>query len=114
MNSYLKLIRPLNGIMSALAVWIGALIAGAALVPSIPVLLGMLCVFLVSGAGMAINDFFDVEIDKLNRPNRPLASGKITTRKALAFSGVLFAVGVVISYFIGLEALAVAVVAAGL
>jgi 4-hydroxybenzoate polyprenyltransferase len=34
-------------------------------------------------AGIVFNDYFDIEIDKKERPNRPLPSGKVTKRKAL-------------------------------
>jgi 4-hydroxybenzoate polyprenyltransferase len=44
-------------------------------------------------AGIVFNDYFDIEIDKKERPNRPLPSGKITKRKALtiAISSVIAA-----------------------
>ncbi|HIG97744.1 MAG TPA: UbiA family prenyltransferase [Candidatus Aenigmarchaeota archaeon] len=114
MTTYLKLMRPLNGIMSVIAVWIGTLIAGAALVPDNGIFFGMVAVFLISGGGMAINDFFDVEIDKLNKPNRPLASGKISKRAALVFSGVLFIVGNAAAYMINAEAFFTAVIVSAL
>jgi geranylgeranylglycerol-phosphate geranylgeranyltransferase len=38
---------------------------------------------LVNAAGNIINDFFDIEIDKINRPNRVLPSGKISLQFAL-------------------------------
>ena len=40
-------------------------------------------------AGMIFNDFFDFDIDKKERPNRPLLSGKISKQKAL-FLGIIF------------------------
>lgn len=40
-------------------------------------------------AGMILNDYFDFNIDKKERPNRPLPSGKIPKQNAL-FLGVLF------------------------
>lgn len=112
MLSYLKLMRPLNGVMSIIGVWIGSMMAGAALVPDINIVFGMISVFLISGGGMAINDFFDIEIDKLNRPHRPLPSGKISRRAALAFSGLLLAAGAAASYFIHFGAFIVAAIAA--
>ncbi len=114
MFAYLKIIRPLNGIVSLIAVWIGALIAGGPFAPSIDIILGMISVFLISGGGMAINDFFDVEIDKLNRPNRPIPLGKITKRSALGYASILFVAGIAASYFINLDTLVIAIIAAGL
>jgi 4-hydroxybenzoate polyprenyltransferase len=34
-------------------------------------------------AGIILNDYFDINVDRKERPNRPLASGQITKRKAL-------------------------------
>ncbi|MFA4819633.1 MAG: UbiA family prenyltransferase [Candidatus Aenigmatarchaeota archaeon] len=114
MAAYITLLRPLNGLMSVIAVWIGALIAGAPFVPDISIIFGMVAVFLISGGGMAINDFFDVEIDKLNKPNRPLASGKISKRAALAYSGALFIIGNAAAYMISFDAFITAVVVSAL
>ena len=44
---------------------------------------------LLFSAGMIFNDFFDFKIDKKERPNRPLPSGKISKQNAL-FLGILF------------------------
>lgn len=112
MPAYITIIRPLNGVMAAFAAWIGTLVGGAALYPSLPVLLGLLTVFLISCGGMAINDYYDAEIDKLNKPKRPIPSGKISRKAALCYAIVLFAAGIAASYFISLNALAVAAFAA--
>lgn len=112
--AYLKIMRPLNGIMSVVAVLIGALIAGAPLELRTGLLLGFVSVFLISGGGMAINDFFDAEIDKLNRPDRPIPSGKMSRHVAVAYSAVLFALGIAASFFIGYNALIVAAISSAL
>ena len=56
-----------------------------------------LVVFLVTGAGNAINDYFDVEIDRINKPERPVPSGKIKLSTALYFSLALFATGTLLA-----------------
>ncbi|MFT4932188.1 MAG: geranylgeranylglycerol-phosphate geranylgeranyltransferase [Natronomonas sp.] len=45
---------------------------------------------IATGAGNAINDYFDREIDAINAPDRPIPRGAVTPRSALAFSVVLF------------------------
>ncbi len=114
MLAYLKILRPLNGLMSVIAVWIGSLLAGYPLMPRMEILLGFISVFFVSGGGMVINDFFDIEIDKLNKPNRPLPSGKISRHTAVWYSAILFLVGVSAAFMIGYDALIIAVISAGL
>ncbi len=93
MLSYIRLLRPANGIMSIIAVWLGSLLAGSAIIPGRLVLFGMAAVFLISGAGMVVNDIFDIEIDKHNRPKRPLPSGKVSKKNAWVYAVVLFIVG---------------------
>lgn len=51
-------------------------------------------------AGMALNDWFDYDVDLLERPGRPLPSGRISRHHALLFGGLLLVCG------IGLAALA--------
>ena len=51
-------------------------------------------------AGMALNDWFDYDVDLLERPGRPLPSGRISRQHALLFGGLLLVCG------IGLAALA--------
>ena len=114
MISYLKIIRPLNGVMSAIAVYIAALISGAITLSALfamPVLFAMLVVFLISGFGMIVNDIYDIEIDKINKPNRPLPSGKISMRNAKIYSIVLFLLGIVLAYLINIYAIGIALLA---
>lgn len=98
----LELMRYRNCAMAGLAAVIGGVIAYSAVQgPLIWLLPVFLTVFLITGAGNAINDYFDAGIDAINRPDRPIPSGKITKGSAYKFSIVLFAAGVIISYFIG-------------
>jgi geranylgeranylglycerol-phosphate geranylgeranyltransferase len=57
-------------------------------------------VFLVTGAGNTINDYYDIEIDRINKPERPLPSGRIGKSKALYLSILLFTTGTLIAFFI--------------
>jgi 4-hydroxybenzoate polyprenyltransferase len=60
-------------------------------------------------AGMALNDFFDRRVDAIERPNRPIPSGRISPRVAFAVGVVLFAIGLSSSVAAGRFAVAVAV-----
>ena len=48
---------------------------------------------LATASGYVINDIIDIDIDKINRPDRPLASGKISLRKARRLYWVLLGTG---------------------
>ncbi|UCD63684.1 MAG: geranylgeranylglycerol-phosphate geranylgeranyltransferase, partial [Candidatus Zixiibacteriota bacterium] len=77
----LKLIRLINCVMAMVAAWIGARMAWLHPVYFEPAVAG-LAVFLVCAAGNVVNDCVDVEIDRINRPARPLVKGTLTRRYA--------------------------------
>ncbi len=88
MFAYLEILRPLNGLMASLAVLISAILVS--FFSPFQLFLACLAVFLISGAGMAINDYFDYKVDKVNKPKRPIPSGRILRRNALIYSFSLF------------------------
>jgi len=49
--------------------------------------------FLLTAASMVINDYCDREIDAINEPTRPIPSGLIKPKEALAFAAILTALG---------------------
>jgi geranylgeranylglycerol-phosphate geranylgeranyltransferase len=51
----------------------------------------------LSAAAMVLNDYFDIEIDKINDPDRPIPSGKIKPKQALRFGIILITIGVLMS-----------------
>ncbi len=61
-----------------------------------------LTVALVAAAGYVINDYFDVVIDAVNKPERPIPSGRVTPREALLEALVLLTLGVATASTIGL------------
>ncbi len=54
----------------------------------------------ITSAGFAINDYFDRESDAVIKPKRPIPAGALSLKQVIAVSGVLFAVGLIMSYFI--------------
>jgi len=54
---------------------------------------GFITGFMLTAASMAINDYYDREIDAVNEPNRPIPSGLIKPKEALAFAFILTAIG---------------------
>jgi 4-hydroxybenzoate polyprenyltransferase len=52
-------------------------------------------------AGMALNDYADRDLDRVERPERPLPSGRVTPSQALGLAGALTAAGVAIAGFVG-------------
>ena len=93
--------------MAAAAAIIGLAIAGG--LEPWAVALIFLVVFLITGAGNAVNDYYDREIDSVNRPSRPIPSGRILPRTAFRYSLALFAVGCIMAGLVSQICLAVAV-----
>ena len=90
--AYLRILRPFNLVFIALTVLFGAFFRGQAAL-SLPVLAAVASAMLIGGAGYAINDFFDIPIDVVNRPRRVLPSRQMTPRAAYLWSVLLFILG---------------------
>jgi len=101
LGAYVRLIRPVNCIMMGLAVIVGAVLVrgyegavfGANLV------YGFVTGFTLTAASMAINDYYDRQIDAVNEPERPIPSGTVKPRDALIFALCLTVVGFAAAYF---------------
>lgn len=70
-----------------------------------PAMGASLCMY---AAGMALNDWADRDEDAVDRPHRPIPSGRITPRAALTAAGALTGAGVVLAALAGRPALGVA------
>jgi 4-hydroxybenzoate polyprenyltransferase len=46
------------------------------------------------------NDLFDIKVDRLERPNRPLPSGKIKKTNALLIAVLMFSLGLILAAFV--------------
>ena len=56
---------------------------------------------LITGAGNVYNDLRDLEVDRINRPHRPLPAGGITTQVAAVEAALLALVGWLLSWWLG-------------
>jgi len=65
---------------------------------------------LVNAGGNIINDYFDIEIDKINRPNRPLPSGDMSLKNALSLYIYTTLFAFVIVYEISIQAFSIVVI----
>lgn len=64
-------------------------------------------------AGMALNDWADADLDAVERPERPIPSGRITRTRALAVGAGLTAAGVASAFAAGRASGVVSLVLAG-
>jgi geranylgeranylglycerol-phosphate geranylgeranyltransferase len=99
--------RPVNSAAAGLAVIVAYLIATGT------VIFGVLLLFsiaaLITAAGNVINDYFDVEIDRVNRPDRPIPSGQVRLPAARAYAVTLFLAGILVCLFTNELCIAIAV-----
>jgi len=80
----IKLSRPANVIISFLTIIIAAELAWG-LDPLNYVLLAALSAALITMGANVINDYYDIEIDRINKPNRPLAAGTVSKKTAFIY-----------------------------
>jgi geranylgeranylglycerol-phosphate geranylgeranyltransferase len=102
-----RLMRIENCAMAGVAVAIGYVVAGG-LGINLGIILAVISAFLITGAGNAVNDYYDKEVDKKNAPKRPIPSGLVSARGAFFLALSLFGIGIVMSFFINHYCLALA------
>ncbi|RLF12195.1 MAG: hypothetical protein DRJ98_01140 [Thermoprotei archaeon] len=113
-SGIIRMIRAPNSVMTGLAVITGMLIAskGAwSLELFKRAALGFTTGFMLCAAAMAVNDYYDREIDMINEPERPIPSGLVKPKEAIIVAAILSFLGLVSSAAINIECLAVAVIA---
>ncbi len=107
---YIIILRPVNFIISFLSIYIAVIIADQTLFYSLQAFFGSFAGALISGAGMIINDYFDIEIDKINKPERPLPAGKISLKSAIVYYLVLNILALILVSFTNLLAFIIALI----
>ena len=84
-RAFMELVRPLNTVFMIAVIASAAFLAGgredAAALMAIAAVAGGF----IGGGANVINDYFDIEIDRINKPDRPLARGALNEREALLF-----------------------------
>ncbi|WP_255191724.1 geranylgeranylglycerol-phosphate geranylgeranyltransferase [Natronobeatus ordinarius] len=86
----LELTRPGNAIVAGVLTFIGAYVAGGVTTSPLETGAAVGATVFAVGAGNAVNDYFDRDIDRINRPDRAIPRGAVSPRGALVFSVVLF------------------------
>jgi len=87
-NHYLRLIRSENILPTLLLSFTGGWIMNpslSGLFRSSRFISASIITILVMSSSMVLNDLFDIEIDKVNNPHRPLVTGDITKKEAIMF-----------------------------
>lgn len=99
MVNYILITRPLNLLITLFSTAAGYWLAGGS--DLLTMLLTGFSASLIAAGGNVINDIYDIETDKINRPLRALPSGKISLSAAFNYYLLLTSGGIIISVFIG-------------
>ena len=94
--AYFNIIRPLNVVVGSLTILVSSLIAKYNGPMNIVIFATLVVAFYTVGAN-TLNDYLDYKIDKINRPDRPITSGRILRKHALIVSILTFIIGTIIA-----------------
>lgn len=104
---WLELSRPFTLVAPALGVVSGAITAAGA-APEDPwtaalvryTVIGTVMAMVLNAANNALNQIYDLEIDRVNKPGRPLTSGRLSLRDAWIFTWTAYAAALVLAWFV--------------
>ena len=105
LSAYLKLSRPVNFFITFLVIIVASIISIDGTYSVLKIILAGLSGALTASAGNIINDYFDIDIDKINRPGRVLPKGELTLNEALGLYISVTIVALFLSAFINVVAL---------
>lgn len=84
-SALIRIIRPELPASAGVCVVVGQILALGAFPSLRSIALGFSLGFLLSGSAMVFNDYFDLEVDRINAPERPLPAGLLSAGEALAY-----------------------------
>jgi len=105
LKGFLRLIRFELPFSAGVCVVLGQLFALGEFASVTITIAGFFSVFLISASILVSNDYFDIETDKINTPDRPIPSNLVSPFEALSFSIILLILGLLLSYYISIAAL---------
>ena len=116
MHPVLQVLRPLNCLMAAVGVLIGAIVTlGSTVITDIEpfayLLSAMIVAFFATGTGNLLNDYFDRDTDKINHPTRPIPAGKLRPNDVLLTSILISMAIMTLAFFINLSVAIIVIIA---
>lgn len=111
LKNYIALARPFTLLPPLLGIISGAICAwGSAHNPDptravtasviLTVALGSACAAFLNAANNSLNQIYDLEIDRINKPKRPLPAGDLTLRQAWVFTWIMYAIGLLPTWLV--------------
>ena len=93
LKASVSILRPVNCAMIGFAVIIGYFVSKPAAASPGVIVLGFVTGFAICSFSMVVNDYYDIEVDRVNQPTRPLPSGQVSKTGAVAIAAVMLVVG---------------------
>lgn len=106
MRRFLDLMRPFTLLAPAVGFLAGSVMAANGL-PPVRSLAGALAAMLLNAAANVINQCFDIEVDRINKPERPLPSGRISMPSAVRLGVILYGASLSLAYLVAPRLLAI-------
>ena len=105
----ITLIRVPNSFLVGFAVIVGIVLASPKMFFSLASVLGFLTGFFISAYSMVLNDRYDIEVDRINKPSRPLPSGRVSVSTAITYAFVLLIIGLLMALLTSIPNLIIAI-----
>jgi geranylgeranylglycerol-phosphate geranylgeranyltransferase len=93
LRASISIVRPINCAMIGFAVIIGYFVSKPATFSLPAIALGFVTGFAICAFSMVVNDYYDIEVDRVNQPTRPLPSGAVSKRGAIVIAASMLVVG---------------------
>ncbi len=111
LDAYVRLARPFTLLPPLLGIISGAVCAFGSIHNPDPardltlsviltVFLGSLCASFLNAASNSINQIYDLEIDRLNKPDRPLVTGELSIREGWGFTWLFYALALIPTWLV--------------
>ena len=109
-NDFIGLIIPQYIPLALFGALLGAVVTTNA-IPDYRFIILAIALTCTVSAFNAFNAIADKEIDKINKPERPMVSNKFTEKQALMITLIFYVISIILSAFLGLLTLAIIVIA---
>jgi geranylgeranylglycerol-phosphate geranylgeranyltransferase len=110
LKGLIQLFRPELPFSAGVCVFLGEIVALGGFPSLREAALGFACGFFISGSALVSNDYFDLEVDKVNAPGRPLPSGMVSPTEALFFAAFTMLLGLAAAFAISVPAFVISVI----
>jgi bacteriochlorophyll c synthase len=106
-KAHLELLDPVTWI-SVFPCLAGGVMASGAMQPNVHDYLMLFALFLLygplgTGFSQSVNDYYDLELDRVNEPTRPIPSGRLSEKEAIWNWSIVLVVAVVLSTILGIH-----------